>query len=131
MDQYGARGELIAAQHDTILGPFLVASGTDRAVQFNLDGTDTIYEHGRTYTRPAHKITDDRYKLTRDEWASCMADHFYCGFYHDFPEAFDEEYARMMSSKCRGTLSDDWKEWLSWARGIVMLPVRINSAKVA
>lgn len=129
MDQYGARGELLAAQRETILGPFLVASGTDRAIQFNADGTTTIYEHGRSWTELTHRITDERYKLTRDEWASCIADHFYSGFFHDFPEAFDEEYASLMSPKCRGTLSDDWKVWLSWARGIVIQSVRINSAK--
>src|SRR4030042_1867909 len=127
MDRYGARGELLASQQETILGPFLVGPEVDRAVQFNLDGSTTVFEHGRTYT-VAHN--PDRYKLTRDEWASCMADHFYYGYFHDFPESFDEEYESMMSPKCRGTLSDDWKAWLSWARGIVMLSVRINSAKV-
>ena len=119
MDRYGARGELLAAQHETILGPFVVGPGVDRAFEINIDGTTTIYEHGRTYTERTPRITDERFKLTRDEWASCMADHFYTGFYHDRPEAFFEEIETMKSSKCRGTISIEWSLWLSWAGGVV------------
>ena len=117
MDRYGARGELLAAQNETILGPFLVGPGVDRAFEFNLDGTTTVYEHGRTWTEP--KPHPDRYKLTRDEWAGLMAQSFYAGFYHDVPDAFFTELDTMRSDKCRGELSHEWSAWLSWAHKII------------
>jgi hypothetical protein len=119
MDRYGARGELLAAQHETILGPFCVPAGVDQAVEFNCDGTTTIYEHGRTRTETTHRITDERYKLTRDQWAGLMAKSFYDGFYHTCPESFSDEIKTMQSDKCKGTVSVEWSLWLSWASGII------------
>ncbi len=117
MDRYGARGELLAEQHETILGPFLVGPGVDRAYEFNLNGTTTVYEHGRTWTEP--KPHPDRYKLTRDQWAGIMAQSFYDGFYHTCPESFSDEIKTMQSDKCKGTVSVEWSLWLSWASGII------------
>ena len=119
MDRYGARGELLAAQHETILGPFCVPAGVDQAIEFNRDGTTTIYEHGRTRTETTHHITDERYKLTRDQWAGIMAQSFYIGFYHDVPDAFFTELDTMRSDKCRGELSPEWSEWIEWAHKII------------
>ncbi|MFA5130512.1 MAG: hypothetical protein WC477_06410 [Patescibacteria group bacterium] len=129
MDRYGARGELLAAQHETILGPFLVGPGVDRAFEFNPDGTTTVYEHGRTWTEHTPHITDNRYKLTRNQYASCMADYFYGGFYHDYPEHFFDDFDIVRSKTFCGELSYDWITWLLWARGIVsqvMQDVRVN-----
>ena len=119
MDRYGARGELLATQHETILGPFCVPAGVEQAIEFNRDGTTTIYEHGRTRTETTHRITDERYKLTRDQWAGLMAQSFYAGFYHDVPGAFFTEFDTMRSDKCRGELSPEWTEWIEWAHKII------------
>ena len=117
MDRYGARGELLAAQHETILGPFVVGPGVDRAYEFNLDGTTTVYEHGRTWVDP--KPHPDRYKLTRNEWAEAMAERFYDGFYHDLPDSFFDAFDRMMSPVCRGNVSPEWALWMAWSDSIM------------
>lgn len=119
MDRYGARGELLAAQHETILGPFVVGPGVDRAFEFNLDGTTAVYEHGRTWTEQTPHITDERYKLTRDAWADIMAKSFYDGFYHTCPQAFFDELETMRSDECKGNVSVEWSLWLSWAYGVM------------
>lgn len=116
MDRYGARGELLSAQHETILGPFLVGPGVDRAVEFNLDGTTTVYEHGRTIIEQYDK---ERYMLSRDEYCSCIADHFYGGSYHDSPKSLFTDIETMRSKSCKWELSKDWSTWLSWARVII------------
>ena len=117
MDRYGARGELLAAQHETILGTFLVDSGVERAFEFNLDGSTTVYEHGRTRIEP--KPSPDRYKLTRNEWAEVMAERFYDGFYHDLPESFSAAFDKMMSPVCRGNVSPELALWMAWADSII------------
>jgi hypothetical protein len=117
MDRYGARGELLAAQHETILGPFLVGPGVDKAFEFNLDGSTTVYEHGRTYVEQYDK---ERYMLSRDEYCSCMADHFYGGWYHDSPDSFFTDIETMKSKACKWDLSPEWSAWLSWAHKIVL-----------
>ena len=109
MDRYGAHGELLAAERSqSCLGPFLVDSGTDRAYEFNLDGTTTVWARGLG-SWIEHEDSE-RYKLTRDEYASCIADHFYRGYYHDWAcvESYFDELIIMQSNKCRGILSPEW-----------------------
>jgi len=120
MDRYGAHGELLAAEHlQSCLGPFLVDSGTDRAFEFNTDGTTTVWERGQgSWIETEDK---DRYKLTRDEYASCISDHFYHGYYHDWAcvESYFDELVIMQSDKCKGFLSPEWVAWISWASDIM------------
>jgi hypothetical protein len=121
MDRYGAHGELLASEHSqSCLGPFLVDSGTDRGYEFNDDGSTTVWERGKgSWVEP--KPGDDRYKLTRDEYASCISDNFYRGHYHDWAcaESYFDELVIMQSVKCKGFLSIGWSEWISWASKIM------------
>jgi len=48
MDHYGARGELLAeSSGQSVLGPCLVEHGYDRAYEFNVDGTTTVWARGQ------------------------------------------------------------------------------------
>lgn len=123
MDRYGAHGELLAeTMGETCLGPFVVQHGTDQAFEIGRDGMTTIWSPGLG-SRPERspRINDERYKLTRDEWASCMADHFYDGFFHDWAccTSFFDELTTMRSDKCRGVLSPEWEAWIRWATAVM------------
>lgn len=123
MDQYDAKGRLHAEQYETLLGPFLVGPGVDRAYEFNRDGSTTVYEHGKTYIEP--RKPKDYYVITKDTYASCIADYFYSGEFHGcFAgcgnwDGFDEELKRM-NTQAKGELSSEWAAWLEWARGIIL-----------
>lgn len=124
MDRYTAKGEFAYYEQPVILGPCLVPCDTTKVIEFNCNGTTTIHEHGSTTVGRTHRITDDAYKLTRDEWANTVARAFYNGFYHTYQETFEDEIVIMRSDKCKGTLSSEWSVWLAWAGNIIRQSAR-------
>jgi len=120
MDHYGAHGELLAAEHSqSCLGPFLVDSGTERAYEFNLDGTTTVWARGQGLWVEAED--KDRHNLTRDEYMSMHAEHFYNGEFHDWAcwRSFFTGVETMRSKSCKWDLSPAWELWISWASAIM------------
>ncbi len=120
MDRYGARGELLAdTGGQSVLGPFLADKGTDRAYEFNADGTTTVWARGQgSWIEQDDK---DRHKLTRNEYMEIIADRFYDGCYHDWAcfESYFDGLIVMRSASCKGTLPTEWEAWIKWASAVL------------
>jgi len=120
MDHYGARGELLAeSSGQSVLGPCLVEHGYDRAYKFNVDGTTTVWERGQGSWVEAEDR--DRHKLTRDEYMSIHAEHFYAGEFYDWAcwRSFFTGIEIMRSKACKWDLSPAWEAWIRWASAIM------------
>jgi hypothetical protein len=121
MDRYGARGELLAAQTQSVLGPCLVDSGTDTAVVYNGDGTQTVYRKGmKAETRRTPTWDDPVLQLTRAAWLENIRDKHSAGSYGYSPKRFAEDVEHLRNG-CYGELTDGDEAWIEWARNNVTL----------